>query len=133
VLELVGRPTRLVVRINPEDIERTKRDLPALAARFAGAAHAELLPDASLSRGSIVAATEAGEIDATIETQLDRIVESLLPGAREIGGAKGAPASAPNATAGADAGGVAPAPDAEPSAGANAQAAGPDAPPEPAA
>lgn len=97
-LELVGRPTRLRVRACPADIEGLRRDLPALAARFAGAAHLELAPDESLSRGSIVAATDAGEIDATIETQIDRIVEALLPGSRAAAVIRDGRAAQPDAT-----------------------------------
>lgn len=80
VLALVTRPTRLVVRVNPEDEPLLRDALPALADRFPKAEHVELKSDASLTRGSCIAITAGGGvIDSTIETQLARITEVLVP------------------------------------------------------
>lgn len=92
VLGVIVRPTELVVRINPEDREAINAALPALTARFSQARHVELRDDPALMRGSCIAETRTpgaagaaalspGEIDASIDTQIDRIVEALLPGA----------------------------------------------------
>jgi flagellar biosynthesis/type III secretory pathway protein FliH len=93
VLGVIVRPTELTVRIHPDDREVLSAALPQIAARFSQARHIELVDDASLMRGSCVAATRAagggsggggamapGEIDASIQTQIDRIVEAMLPG-----------------------------------------------------
>jgi flagellar biosynthesis/type III secretory pathway protein FliH len=90
VLAVVVRPTRLTVRIHPDDRPTVEAALPRLAAIFTAARHVELVEDPSLTRGSCIAVTRppgssdadtglGGEIDASISTQLDRIVEALLP------------------------------------------------------
>ena len=108
VLELVAQPTAMVLAICPEDREVLERSLPALVARLPQLRHVELQEDPSVTRGSVLARSRGagepaaaggggsgrgrgsggggvgggggGEIDATIETQLSRIVEALIPG-----------------------------------------------------
>jgi flagellar assembly protein FliH len=92
VLALVIRPTELVVSINPDDRAAAEKSLPALLARFEAVRHVGLVDDPALVRGSCVAKTRGaadgatetstipgGEIDASIPTQLQRIVDVLLP------------------------------------------------------
>lgn len=90
VLAMVVRPSQLIVRIHPDDESLVREALPVLAARFAMAQSIELLTDASLTRGSCTAAMRGdqggGEVDATISSQLDRIVAALLP---DDGGSSG--------------------------------------------
>lgn len=78
-LAVVMQPTRLRVRMNPADIAAAREVMPALMKRFGLGTDAELIEDASLKRGSAVVLTDHGEIDASIETQVDRLVEALLP------------------------------------------------------
>jgi flagellar biosynthesis/type III secretory pathway protein FliH len=81
VLALIARPTRLVITVHPDDLARTADALPALLQRFSGTPHAQIAPDPGLTRGSCVARAEGGGcIDASIETQLDRIAAALVPG-----------------------------------------------------
>jgi flagellar assembly protein FliH len=92
VLAVIVRPTELSVRIHPDDREVLAAALPQLTARFSQARHIELVDDPSVGVGSCVGSTRAvgpganggamcpGEIDASIHTQLTRIVEVLLPG-----------------------------------------------------
>ncbi len=83
VLGLVIRPTRLALRVHPDDRALIAEALPGLAARFPTAAHAELTDDAGVARGSVIATGHepgGGELDASIDTQLARMVEALLPG-----------------------------------------------------
>ncbi len=89
VLALVLRPTRLQVTCHPDDRELLTRALPTLAARTQHSVNVELVDDPALARGSCVArlAEGGGQIDASIDTQLQRIVDALLPPA-----APGAPA-----------------------------------------
>ena len=97
VLGLVVRRTRLVVRVNPEDRGLVAEAMPGLAARFQSAAHAEIAEDAGLSRGSVVAVIAepgGGEIDATIETQLARLVEAILPATGAVPASTQAPLAA---------------------------------------
>lgn len=81
ILSLLAAPTKLAIRVHPGDAAAFRAALPALAARFDSAGHAQLIEDASLAQGSCVATTPGGgEIDASIEAQLERIAEALLPG-----------------------------------------------------
>lgn len=90
VLRVIVRPTELVVRVHPEDRSVVAEALPRLTSEFSQARHVELVDDPAIGRGSCVASTRAhgaaggafapGEIDASVQTQLDRIVEALLPG-----------------------------------------------------
>ncbi|MBL8746775.1 MAG: hypothetical protein JNK58_10515 [Phycisphaerae bacterium] len=80
-LALTIAPSRLTVRTSPADLELVRAILPQLEQRFTSSPHVVLDSDPVLTRGSIVLITDNGEVDASIETQLDRIVESLLPAA----------------------------------------------------
>ena len=80
VLGAVVRPTRLTLRVHPDDLHVAKEELPSLVARFDQCTHAELIEDASLSPGSGVATTEGGgRIEADVRAQLERVVAEMLP------------------------------------------------------
>jgi flagellar biosynthesis/type III secretory pathway protein FliH len=82
VLALLTRPTRLTIAVNPEDEAVLREALPAICQRFSAATHVEMTPDAAIARGGCIARTSGGGvIDATVTTQLERIVQTLLPGA----------------------------------------------------
>lgn len=81
VLDALAKPTRLTIRLHPEDEPLVREALPGLMAACAAAQHIELTADATVSRGSAVASTAGGGvIDAGVETQLERIAQALLPG-----------------------------------------------------
>jgi flagellar assembly protein FliH len=89
VMALVVRPTSLRISIHPADRPVLAAAMPGLLAEFPAISHAELADDPSLEPGSCLvralAAAEAGapavagEIDATIATQVGRIAEVLVP------------------------------------------------------
>jgi flagellar biosynthesis/type III secretory pathway protein FliH len=82
VLAMVAKPTRLVVRANPEDLSILQEALPALQDRYRAATHVEIQPDPTLERGSCTASTAGGgTIDASVAGQLERIAAALLPAA----------------------------------------------------
>jgi flagellar biosynthesis/type III secretory pathway protein FliH len=86
VLSLVAAPATLIVRIHPEDEELVREIVPRLREQFVGGVHVRLQSDSAVSRGSCLARTLGGaSIDASVETQLDRIVRDLLPD-RGVGG-----------------------------------------------
>lgn len=86
VLSAITEPTRLVIRVHPDDADTIKAELPTLVDRFASCEHAQVVTDPSLVRGSCVAQTPSGgTIDASILTQLDRIINALLPKGHERG------------------------------------------------
>lgn len=119
VLGVVVRPTELVISVHPGDREMVESALPVLLSQFPSVRHADITEDPALQPGSVVARTRAGqgmeqlgngggagvggsgggagEIDASITTQLDRIVEVLLPDRGKLapgsshGGESGAP------------------------------------------
>ncbi len=69
--------------VNPADLELLKRSVGNLQAELGGIEHCNVQADRRVARGGVLARTEAGEIDATIEAQLSR--------AREIVAAELAP------------------------------------------
>lgn len=92
-LAMIARPTRIVVAVHPEDEAIAAEALPRMRAGFVNVQHAELITDGSLSRGSCVVRTDrGGGIDASIQTQIERMVEVLLPkgGVRDDRGSGGA-------------------------------------------
>jgi flagellar assembly protein FliH len=86
VLRVVMHASELVVAVNPDDRGVLAEAVPELLARFDGVKHVALVDDAGLARGSCVVRTRqstgssgGGEIDASIATQLERIVEAIVP------------------------------------------------------
>lgn len=80
VLSAITEPTRLVIRVHPDDAELARQELPSLIERFANCEHAQIVTDPSLPRGSCVAKTPSGGmLDASITTQLNRIIDAMLP------------------------------------------------------
>lgn len=87
---LVLRPTRLVIAVSPGDASMAREAVPALMARWApspAGEHAEVVEDPSLGPGSCVVrlgdmelGVPGGVVDASIGTQLERMVEAMLPG-----------------------------------------------------
>ncbi len=80
LLGLVTAPATLIVRVHPEDEALVREVLPKLREQFVGGIHVRLQTDSSVQRGSCAARTLGGaSIDASIQTQLDRLVRDLLP------------------------------------------------------
>jgi flagellar assembly protein FliH len=81
----VLEPTRLVLRVHPEDAERATAVVGPLVQRLGESAHAEVCADGSIERGSCLVETAGGAvIDATIATKLRRIAEAVLPGGSDL-------------------------------------------------
>lgn len=83
VLESLVAPTKLRLHVNPGDVELLGRVMGPMIERCAMCDHATLVEDASVAPGGVVARTgSGGEIDASISTQLERIVAALMPAHR---------------------------------------------------
>ncbi|MEO0629198.1 MAG: FliH/SctL family protein [Planctomycetota bacterium] len=83
-LAMVGKPSRVTVAVHPQELPLASEALPDLAARLQAVEHAELVADESLEPGScVVRSADGGLVDASIETQLARIAELIVPGSSE--------------------------------------------------
>jgi flagellar assembly protein FliH len=83
VLAMVARPSRLVLRVHPEDRALAAELLPATVAKFSMVKHVELVDDVSLLRGSVVAVDTSSDgattFDADILGQMERIAAAIVP------------------------------------------------------
>ncbi len=61
--------------VNPADLELLKESVSLLQSELGGIEHCAVQADRRVGRGGVLARTEAGEIDATIEAQLARARE----------------------------------------------------------
>lgn len=83
ILDSLVSPTDIRVRAHPGDTELLARVMPAMVEKCSACNHAQLVEDDTLSPGSCVVTTKGGgTIDASILTQLDRVVATLLPAHR---------------------------------------------------
>ncbi|MEL6497477.1 MAG: FliH/SctL family protein [Planctomycetota bacterium] len=80
-LSLVGSASRVAVAVHPSEAGVAGLALPDLVARLDAVEHAEIVADETLTAGACVVRTaDGGSIDASIETQLSRIAELIVPG-----------------------------------------------------
>lgn len=71
----------LVLEVNPGDFELVRESASELAARLGGINRMEVVSERRVEAGGCVVRTEAGEIDARVSSQLER-VRQLLAEAR---------------------------------------------------
>jgi flagellar assembly protein FliH len=81
----------LVLEVNPGDFELVRDSASELAARLGGISRMEVVSERRVEPGGCVVRTEAGEIDARVSAQLERVRQLLA----EAGGATPA-AAEPN-------------------------------------
>ncbi|MEM6856179.1 MAG: FliH/SctL family protein [Planctomycetota bacterium] len=79
-LSRVLEPTDVTIRVHPEDQSALREVLPDLLAGLPHLQHVELVEDAAVGRGGCRLALRGGEVDASIETQIRRLTEVILPG-----------------------------------------------------
>jgi len=78
-LSRVLEPTDVTIRVAPDDRETLQEVLPDLLAGLSHLQHVQLVDDPAVGRGGCVLALRGGEIDATIDTQMRRLAEVILP------------------------------------------------------
>lgn len=78
-LDHVLRPLDVTVRIHPDDRPLLHEATPELLGRFKNVTHIELVDDPAITPGGCVLSYGQGEADATIETQLARLVKTMVP------------------------------------------------------
>ncbi|MEO0586825.1 MAG: FliH/SctL family protein [Planctomycetota bacterium] len=82
-LSAVLEPLDVRVRVHPGDRPILDEALPDLMAEFGRFEHIRLVEDAEVDRGGCVVSYGEGEIDATVRTQLARVLDVILPGEAE--------------------------------------------------
>lgn len=78
-LEHVLEPMEVTVRVNPVDRETLAESLPQITASFEHLQHVRLIEDNQVGPGGCVANFGEGRVDATIEVQVQRLVDQILP------------------------------------------------------
>ncbi len=73
---------RLVIEVNPDDLELVSAGADGLAARLGGVQRLDVVSERRIERGGCIVRTEEGEIDARIGAQLDRIADILAEAGR---------------------------------------------------
>jgi flagellar assembly protein FliH len=76
-MHAVTEKSRIVIKINPEDFERVERIKPKLFSTFKDLKSVVVTPDQSVGRGGCLLETPYGDIDAGVESRLDKIHQSL--------------------------------------------------------
>ncbi|MHC4946879.1 MAG: FliH/SctL family protein [Planctomycetota bacterium] len=84
-LALVARPSAVEIRIHPDDRPIVEEVLGGILAGVDGAAEATVRDAPDMTRGGCIVSTAGGTVDASIETQVRRIVDTLLPDAGPAG------------------------------------------------
>lgn len=78
-LGVVAQQTAVVVRVNSADLDQTRTTMPRILSALGDTGDIRIEADDSISPGGLTLRGGDTEVDARIETQLERIVEALLP------------------------------------------------------
>lgn len=76
-LELLGSPSEAIIIVHPDDRAAMERHLAPLAHRLASG-DVRMTEDASVGRGGCIVRAAGGEVDASVEPMLERVVRTLL-------------------------------------------------------
>jgi flagellar assembly protein FliH len=77
-LKMMGAARTVILLVNPAEIETLENFLPDLLAKIRSIDSIELTADDSITPGGCTVRFGAGQIDARIETQIQRIADELL-------------------------------------------------------
>jgi flagellar assembly protein FliH len=77
-LNMAVRTDYYHVRVNPADLETVTEHKPLFLASINGLKNLSFQPDPEIARGGCMLESEIGDVDATIDGQLDQIHRSLL-------------------------------------------------------
>ena len=97
-LSHVLRRTDVTIQICPEDRSILEQAMPQLRTRFTHLEHVHLVDDPNLGRGGCVVGYGQGRIDASVEEQLRRLVQLIMPNDTQAGPTEDGPAISPTAT-----------------------------------
>jgi flagellar biosynthesis/type III secretory pathway protein FliH len=80
-LALVAEASTVTVAVNPKDRKLVEAVLGEIVEKIGACTHVDLRADEQVGRGGCVLTTGKGRIDATVDGQIERIVDALLPAA----------------------------------------------------
>lgn len=78
-IDHVARPCDVAIHIHPTDVPLVEQAMPKLLQHTHQVQHVSLIDDENVSPGGCVVTYGAGRIDATLDTQLIRLIDTLLP------------------------------------------------------
>ncbi len=79
-VELIGSRSRVIIRLNPKDIERYNLLDPNQAKNLLNEfSEVKFIPDENVSLGGCIVQMEDGEVNADIKVQIDNIINQLVP------------------------------------------------------
>lgn len=70
--------SQLVARVSPSDLAACREAAPTILLEMGGISRFEVVDDPRIMPGSCVLETAAGDVDATFESQLARVLEALV-------------------------------------------------------
>lgn len=70
--------SRLVARVSPDDLAACREAAPTILQEMGGISRFEVVDDPRITPGSCVLETAGGDVDATFESQLARVLEALV-------------------------------------------------------
>ncbi len=76
-LNLTAEKSEIVLRVNPEDFDFVERLRPEFFTKFNELKSIMVTSDPSITRGGCFLETSYGDVDATVETRLEKIYQSL--------------------------------------------------------
>ncbi len=76
-LEAAVESDEYYIRVNPADLSRVKESEPLFLAAMKGLQNIHFIADESVSQGGCRAESRAGDVDAALETQLEKIYAHL--------------------------------------------------------
>ena len=76
-LRAIVERERVVLMVNPDDLAIVREGLDELAGSLGGMGHVEVQEDRRVARGGAVVRTTVGEVDARVQTKLDRAREAV--------------------------------------------------------
>jgi flagellar assembly protein FliH len=76
-LRRLGDRRRITVAVNPDDLETVRQMIGELPVGGSGIEHCEVLADERLGVGGVIVRAVEGEVDASVQTQLERAREVI--------------------------------------------------------
>jgi len=76
-LESAVESDEYYIRVHPDDLARVTENEPLFLAAMKGLRNIHFIADESISRGGCRAESRAGDVDATLESQLEKITKHL--------------------------------------------------------